>query len=163
MLSFTTFGGKITADPFQGAPSPAESKPDDDAPESFAMAEETVLTEKSRTLGSPILPCQTPWVELQLFDADGEPVQGAPYSISGGGVSQSGRLDKDGFVRLEGVDLNAEQVMLAVEVEEDDNGELSYTLEVVPLEPEGTGEEDSAEVVFEDVPSIAFDTDWAGI
>lgn len=45
------------------------------------------------------------WIELEFVDPDGEPVGDARYEIqpSSGGPAKTGRLNADGFVRVEGL------------------------------------------------------------
>lgn len=46
------------------------------------------------------------WIEIELLDADGEPVPGEPYKVTlpDGSTVAEGTLDAKGFARVDGID-----------------------------------------------------------
>ena len=51
------------------------------------------------------------WVEIQMFDEDGNPVAGEPYQITlPDGTVDSGTTDEQGMARVEGIDPGACQI-----------------------------------------------------
>jgi hypothetical protein len=132
---------------------PPMLKEEEDTASAFsAMEEEIASGYRSDTLADPILPCLQPSVELTLLLDDDEPAAFAKYSLSlPGGDVRSGVLDENGFVRIEDLDIPADQVMLQVEVFEDDDDPESvpeFTLQLVPKVPDP----ETAETLQEDSP-----------
>ncbi len=69
----------------------------------------------SRAESEPVTPHKPPqteeekeqktWIEIKLIDQDNEPVAGAAYKVTlPDGTTDSGILDHEGFVRIEGID-----------------------------------------------------------
>lgn len=118
---------------------PLRLKAPEDKAEAFAgMEQEALEGEMSQALSDPILPCETPYLELSLLDGDGEPAAFANYRIAvAGAAPQSGTLDANGYVRIEGLNVSADEVMLKVHITEDpdDPGAVPvYEIQLVALE-----------------------------
>jgi hypothetical protein len=111
--------------------------PEDTAEAFAAMEQEALEGERSQSLSDGIRPCETPYLELTLLDEDGEPAAFARYSVAAGGARQSGTLDENGHVRIDGVDVSADQVMLKVLVVDDasqPDDQPVYEIQLVPIE-----------------------------
>jgi hypothetical protein len=111
--------------------------PEPDPLESFdSMEEEVVSGERGATLTDPILPCKEPWLELTLLGPDDEPAAFADYRLSAPGAERSGKLDKDGHVRIDGIDVAADEVMLKIQIVDDEDPEKppTYELQLTPIE-----------------------------
>jgi hypothetical protein len=123
-------------DPYLGERS--DAAPDDPAEALAAMDEEIESATSTLEVGSPILPCQRPWLELVLFDEEQRPVEGAPYTLSlPDGTRRQGTLGPGGRLYEEDVDADAEKLMVVVEVEENEDGTVkAFHVQVVPREEE---------------------------
>lgn len=56
--------------------------------------------------GEPGEESKLSWIEIELLDADGEPVPGEPYKVTlpDGSTVAEGTLDGKGFARVDGID-----------------------------------------------------------
>lgn len=118
---------------------PLRLKAPEDKAENFAAMEQEALDgEMSQALSDPILPCETPFLELSLLDGDGEPAAFARYRITvADAAPQSGTLDGNGYVRIEGLNVSADEVMLKVHITEDPDDLAAapvYEIQLVALE-----------------------------
>lgn len=83
---------------------PPNVAPADDDPVSAYAALDDVLAAlpASTELGSPILPCQQPCIEVTLTDEDNTPLAKVPYRLLlDGATLAEGTLDETGFVAIE--------------------------------------------------------------
>ncbi|MCP3143249.1 hypothetical protein [Pyxidicoccus xibeiensis] len=144
--------------PYRGNRRPVVA-PEDDPLQALSAMERDVQDVEEQPVGAGVLPCEQPWLEISLFDAEDRPVADATYSLVGVGLSSEGRLGADGLIRIEDVEVDLEKVQVQVSVEEDDEGRIaSYAVKLVPrvipprapeTPPSGTGEaEDYASIDF---------------
>ncbi len=122
-----------TESPFSKS-APGEPEPSRDDPlKSLLSMEAEALDPRNDSLGSPVLPCEKPWLEITLLREDGSPAAGAPFKLSLPGATASGTLDDQGFKRIEGVEVDTAESELEVRVTLDEDGEaVAYELTVVP-------------------------------
>lgn len=75
---------------------------DDDAVESYAAMDAAILALPTSTeLGSAILPCQQPCIEVTVTDEENLPLANVPYRLLlEGAVLAQGTLDQTGFVSV---------------------------------------------------------------
>ncbi|WP_163998355.1 hypothetical protein [Pyxidicoccus caerfyrddinensis] len=135
-------------DPFEGwaleKGSPQTPKPlpmpeppalQDDAVESFEAldAEAAELPPEAR-VDSPVSTCPLTWLEITVFDEDGDPVPGASFEASlPDGSKHQGTLDGQGRAKLKGTDVEAEDVDVEVTVRRaEDGGAAAYSLSIRP-------------------------------
>lgn len=149
-------------DPYVGDP-PEPPKPVDDPLTSLASMEQEVSTLEDEDVTAPATSCGTPWLEVFLYDDDGEPAQGADYDLSAPGVpAQKGKLDERGCVRVEGVEADDPDALdLQVAVDRDADGEITgYRVELVANEPSTTTEDADEDDDVEDLDWLDFETPW---
>jgi len=81
---------------------PVVAPADDDALASYAAMDELLSTLSSSTeLGSPILPCQQPCIEVTVTDEEHLPLSAVPYRLLlEEAVLAEGTLDDTGFVSI---------------------------------------------------------------
>jgi hypothetical protein len=132
---------------FEAGP-PTLNPPAEPADAFAAMEAHALLLDASSSLSDPILPCQPPYIELDLV-IDDEPAAFANYRLSvPGAEGRSGKLDERGHIRIDGVDVSAGDVMLKVHVEDDDtdpDAEPVFEIQLVPVESAEPVDEDEEE------------------
>ena len=130
--------GAVTIDLLVGPPTLTDVE--DSAASFAAMEAEVAEGASSRSWADAILPCKQPCLEITLLLEAGTPAAFADYTVTAAGHDLHGKLDANGYVRLEGVDVPADQMMLEVEIEdpeeEDSDEPPKYRVNVVPIGPQ---------------------------
>ncbi|MCB1035640.1 MAG: hypothetical protein KDD47_17595 [Acidobacteria bacterium] len=111
----------------------AEAEDGEDSPKQSmeAMAEEAE-EESEEEVDTPVSTCPKAWFELTALGPENEPLKDVPYKVDLPEVKQEGKLDGQGFLRIEDVEVEPGSYVVNVLSEEDSGGEPSYRVEVVP-------------------------------
>jgi hypothetical protein len=125
-----------------GAPqaSPVPEDPEDDRGSSLAAMEAQAQQEASAPVDSPVESCPKPWLELTLLDHEDRPLAQASYKVELPDVQKEGTLDETGFVHLDGVKAEMDQITVKVLRDDSDPEAPVYSVHVVPRESEPTEE-----------------------
>ncbi|MBZ4417707.1 Ig-like domain-containing protein [Myxococcus sp. RHSTA-1-4] len=117
------------------APPMPEPQPRDDASESFDAldAEAAQLAPESR-VDSPVVNCPLTWLEVTLFDEDGDPIADEPFEASlPDGSSHKGRTDPQGRAKIHDVDVEAGDVDVEVSIRRAEDGSAAgYLVRILP-------------------------------
>ncbi|MCY1021946.1 Ig-like domain-containing protein [Pyxidicoccus sp. MSG2] len=134
-------------------PMPEPLAPTDDAVESFEAldAEAAELSPEAR-VDSPVTTCPLTWLEITVFDEDGDPVPDVSFEASlPDGSTHKGTLDSQGRAKIKGTDVEAEDVDVEVSVRRaEDGGAASYSLSIRPRASSSTEKSEDAEAPSDD-------------
>ena len=109
-------------------------EPEDNPKESMEAMAQEAEDEEETGVDEPACSCPKPWFELTVLGLDNKPLKDAPYKIDLPALNQEGKLDGQGFLRVEDVEIEDGSYVVKVIHEEDASGGVTYRVEVVPKE-----------------------------
>ena len=109
-----------------------EGEPEDDPKESLEAMAQEAEEEAEEEVDEPVSSCPKPWFELTVLGLDDEPLKDAPYKIDLPDVKEEGKLDGQGFLRLEDAEIEPGSYVVKIVSEEGSDGEETRRVEVVP-------------------------------
>jgi len=129
------------------------SGPKDDALESFESldAEAAALSPEAR-VDSPVSSCPLTWLEITVFDEDGDPVTDTSFEATlPDGSTHRGTLDAQGRAKIEGTDVEAEDVDVEVSRRRAEDGSAAgYSLRITPRASSSPKKAQDAEAAAEE-------------